>query len=156
MYQLIYENFLQSEVFAIKMAAIKCISFILTSDIEKDELIEARELKKRIFKGILDSHAITYTDDVMETEKDSDDEFNKISSHVQLFSSIFCVNFIMRKPLIFEMSKLIFCHKIPDEVALKIFNKILKFLKCDAGSLFDTNSIAHLLLQWFHSYPTAK
>lgn len=152
-YDLIIENFLESEVFAIKMAAIKCISFILNSDIEKDEILEARELKKRVLKKILDKYAIPYNENLMETKIETDDdEFNKVSSLVQLFSSIFCVNFIMRKPIIFEMSKLPRRYRLTDEVVLNIYRKILKFLKCDAESLFDSNSIVHLLLQWYHIY----
>lgn len=137
------------------MAAIKCISSILASDIEKDELKEARLLKKKIFGKIIKKYEIKY--DEMETDIESDDEeFNQISSHIQLFTSIFCVNFILRKPIIYEMSKLVVRHKLPDETSLKIFQKFLKFLKCDAESLFDSNSIVHLLFQWYHNHRTEQ
>lgn len=153
MYRFITDIFLKSEVFAIRMAAINCISFMLNSDIEKSEVVQARELKKRIFGNIVRDHSVKYDGDEMEADVVNDDaEINDISSRLQLFTSIFCANFIMRKPIILEMSKLIFRYKLQNDVALKIFNKILTFLKCDANSLMDSNSIVNLLSQWYKRY----
>lgn len=158
-YEILINKFLKSQIFAVKLAAIEGIGFILSSDIEKDELIQARDLKNRLFKQILANHTVKFTSDAMETENaadDDDDKLNRISSYVQLFTSIFCTNFIMRKSIIFEMSKLSWRYQLPDETSLKLFHGMLKFLKCDAESLFDSNSIVNFLLEWLQSYREDK
>lgn len=137
------------------MEAIKTISFILHSDIEKSQEFDymrmARQSKKEIFKLILSSQKIQYSENDVEVDaEDADQLESKISSYTQLFSSLFCASFVLRKSIIFEMSKLVLRYKLSGEVALRMFNKIVIYLECDAGSLMDTNSLVHLIMQWQH------
>lgn len=156
MYKSICNNFLASDVFAIRMAAINALSFILRSDIENvsdfDQTRSARNSRLDIFKEFFNNQSVTFSGTEMETDWQSDDvETNEISSHVQLFSSLLCANFILRKPIIFELSKLVLRYKLPLDLATRIFEKILKQLKCDAKSLMDTNGIVHLVSQWLNN-----
>lgn len=150
MYNFIVDNFLKSEIFEIKMAAIKCIGFILHSDIEKthNQTLADRRSKQNIYELISRDQSVPYSEDAMDTDvADCDKVANEISSYLQLFSSIFCVNFILRKPIILEMTKLVLRYNLSEAMAQKMFNKVLAFLKCDAMSLMDSNSIVDLLSQ---------
>lgn len=136
------------------MSAIKTIATILHNDIElvhKELLLHSnRNSKKKIFKSVLRTQCIQINDQ-METNDDvtiNDEEANFISKSFQLFSSLYCVNFVFRKPLIMEISKLLVRYKIPEAVAMSVYNKILKFLKCDSQSLMDTKSIVHWVSEW--------
>ena len=137
------------------MAAIKTIGYILHSNIEQDQeassLKRARQSRSNILKNILNTQKIQYSGADMETDTENDDdEVNDIACHLQLFSTIFCVNFTMRKPMILEISKMVLRYNLSESTTMKIFNKILDFLKCDAKSLMDANSLIHLLSQWIN------
>lgn len=156
MYDLLIKTFLKSAVVAVRMEAIKTVSFILHSDVELsqefDQMGAARLSKKKIFKQILAQQKIEYDSEAAGMEVDEDDtRANEIAQYSQLFSSLFCSSFILRKDTIFEMSKLIMRYQVPAEMASKIFAKILTFLKCDADSLMDTNSLVCLIMRWFNS-----
>lgn len=140
------------------MAAIKTVSFILHSDIELDTLMSDRESQKKISEIIFRKHHIDYTSEEMETDDGNDDEkTNKIAGHLQLHISIFCVNFLFRKPIILEISKVILHFKLSEKTAQKLFNKLLKFLNCAPDSLMDSNSIVHFSSQWIRlGYPLFK
>ncbi|CRK98224.1 CLUMA_CG011587, isoform A [Clunio marinus] len=150
--------FLNSKTFVVKLEAIKTISCILYSDIENsnefDQLRIARGSKQKIFKKVFDKQRIEYGREPMEIAETFDDvQTNIVAGYVQLFTSIFCVNFNIRKPIILELSRLFLRYEVPDEVSLNIFKKILSYLKCDVGSLMDTNSIENLISDWVkHSY----
>lgn len=152
MYDNIAEKFLDSNTFAVRMAAIKIICVILQNDIENCDSYESstagRNSKKEFFKNFFKYKKIQYTGTEMEVNVSSDDAINKISSHLQLFTSLFCSNFVLRKEIILELSKLFLTNKLSDEMAQKVLQKILKFLNCDARSLMDQNSLIHLLSQW--------
>ena len=151
-YKVITEHFIQSPSFALRIATIKTLAFILCNDIESTEdheqLQATRRSKREIFKALFKDHQVKITVEAIEVDGYDDVEVNTIASSLQLFTSIFCVNFILRKPLILEISKLILRYKLSQETALKIFIKVLAFLKCDATSLMDSNSIESLLTQW--------
>jgi hypothetical protein len=151
-YKIITDNFIKSPSFSLRMATVKTLAFILYNDIESvDEfahLRSARRSKRDIFKNLFKDHQIKISVDSMEVDDTDDVEVNTIASSLQLFTSLFCVNFILRKPIILEISKLILRYNFSNEAALKIFEKILAFLKCDAQSLIDSNSIENLLTQW--------
>lgn len=155
MYSFITENFLNSPVFAVKMEAIKTVSYILLSDIEQNsefgEMRSPRSSKNDIFRSIFDAHRIVYNVNEMETNAQKDDEeTNRVASCIQLFTSLFCVNFCLRKPIIFEISKVFLRHQLPEELAANVFNKMLTYLKCDVGSLMDSNSVIHLISTWIN------
>lgn len=155
MYLFIIETFLASSLFVIKMAAIKTVGFILHSDIEQiqetSQLKLARKSRAEIFENIMSSQSVQYNGAEIDIDVESDDtESNEIAGYLQLFSTVFCVNFILRKPIMLEMSKLMLRYKISETTAIMMFNKILTFLKCDAPSLMDTNSLIHLLSQWIN------
>lgn len=82
--------------------------------------------------------------------EDADQLESKISTYIQLFSSLFCASFVLRKSIIFETSKLVLRFKLSGVVASRIYQKIVNYLKCDANSLMDTNSLVHLIMQWQH------
>lgn len=138
----------------IRMAAVKTISFVLYSDIEMvDEFMQmkaAQNSKVEIFKSIFKDHQIVMRQDDMEVDENDDVETNAMASSLQLFTSLFCVNFILRKSIILEISKIVLRYNFKEETALKIFSKMLGFLKCDAQSLMDSNSIENLLTQWIN------
>lgn len=140
------------------MEAIKTIGFILHSDIEQETLMSDRESQKKISEIIFRKHHIDYTTEEMETDDGNDDEkANKIASHLQLYTSVFCVNFLFRKPIILEISKVVLHFKLSAEMALKLFGKILTFLNCAPDSLMDSNSIVHFSSQWIKlGYPFFK
>lgn len=155
MYRCLIVTFLNSDVAIVRMEAIKTISFILHSDIEKsqefDHMQAARQSKKELFNNILTRQKIQYSEnDVMDDVEGADQLERKISSYIQLFSSLFCASFVLRKTIIFEMSKLVLRYKLSGEIASRIFKKIVIYLKCDAESLMDTNSLVHLIMQWQH------
>lgn len=98
---------------------------------------------------ILEKNSIKYVADQMETDEQNDDEnATIIASFFQLYSSLFCVSFLLRKPIILQMSKLVLQYKLSDETASSVFNKILSFLNCKADSLMDSNSIVDLSSKW--------
>jgi hypothetical protein len=138
------------------MATIKTISFILYSDIELvDDFMQMRSARKskiEIFQVVFDDHRIQTEGneaiEAMEVDDQDDAVVNTIASSLQLFTSLFCVNFILRKPILMEISKLVLRYNFSSEMAMKIFEKILAFLKCNAESLMDTNSLENLLTQW--------
>lgn len=143
------------------MAAIECLGNILHNDIEHradlQVALEVRRNKKKIYKKIMNDHMIRYNDNQMEVTESPDEETNKIAGYLQLFTTIFCHNFVFRKQLIFELSKLVMLFKLSEETAMKIFKKMLKFLNCNAQSLMDSNNLVHLLSQWFmHAYNLLK
>lgn len=151
-YNTIYEHFLSSPSFSLRMAAIKAIAYILFNDIEShddfSQLQSARRSKKKIFAAVFERHQIKITGGAMEVDDTDDEEVNSIASSLQLFTSLFCVNFNLRKPLILEISKLVLRYNFSEDASLTIFEKILAFLKCDAQSLIDSNSVEYLLTQW--------
>lgn len=154
MYDLLTNTFLASEVVAIRMEAIKTISFILQSDVDLnqfDQLGAARQSKKKIFNKILAQQKIEYASQAEMEVDDDDTRANEIAAYFQLFSSLFCSNFLFRKQIIFEMSKLVLRYQVPAEMASKIFAKILTFLKCNADSLMDTNSLVFLIMKWLQA-----
>lgn len=150
MYDFIHTNFLESTQFGVKMATIKTISYILYSDIEQDNLLSDRKSIKIIADKIFKKQCIVYNGPItMETDKYFDDEQNnQISCFLQLYTSVFCVNSMLRKPIILEISKLILKYNITEDVSLRMFNKMLNFLKCAATSLMDSNSIVDLSSHW--------
>lgn len=156
MYQIVLQDFfLKSNIFTVKMTAVKTISFILSNDVEhQKELTKARAdrvSQKKLFKEIFHDKSVQYNNNEMETQaEDVDDYINEIAEFVQLYSSLFCANFVLRKALVFELSKIVLHFKLPSETAEKIFKKILTFLKCDAGSLMDHNNLDDLLSRWFY------
>lgn len=155
MYNFISDVFLNSDFFTIKMEAIKTLSFILHSDIERrnefDQTNAARKCKNEIFRKIFASQKITLDGNERETDLMSDDTANCIASSLQLFSSLYCTSFMLRKPIIFEISKLVLGYKLTENTSKKCFNKINVFLKCDAESLMDSNSIVHLMSEWLNN-----
>lgn len=155
MYNFISENFLKSGFFTIKMEAIKTLSFILHSDIERrqefDQTNAARKCKSDIFKKIFASQKVLLDGNEMETDNVNDDAANYIATSLQLFSSLYCTNFMLRKPIIFEISKLVLGYKLTETLTKKCYDKINAFLKCDAESLMDSNNIVHLMSQWLNN-----
>lgn len=150
-YDSLIDNFLNSDLVAIKMAAIKTIGYILHVNIEKTELREARAMRKKIFKNLVENYSIRLDQTDMETdaEKEANDdaEVKKISSNLQLFSSILCANYVSRNQMLWELTKVCirWHHRIPADDAKQMFAKFLKFLKCDTRSLMDSNGILHIV-----------
>ena len=147
-------EFLNSELLVVKMAAIKCLSFVLNSDIEKNEYFEniswARRTKLEIFKKIQLRKIVCSVNDV-EVSIDDDRQLNTVSVYLQFFSASLSVNFVLRKPMMLELSKLFLRYYLKEELAKKTFQKILSFLKCDVQSLMDTNNILWLVSQWLQA-----
>lgn len=83
-------------------------------------------------------------------EKEEND-FKGTPYYFQLYTSLFCANFHLRKPMIFEISKLFCRQKLTDPLALDCFGKILSFLKCNVNSLMDSNNMLHLISKWIVS-----
>jgi hypothetical protein len=137
------------------MEAIKTLSFILHSNIERrnefDQTNAARKFKNEIFRKIFASQKITLDGNERETDLMSDDTANCIASSLQLFSLLYCTNFMLRKPIIFEISKLVLGYKLTENTSKKCFNKINVFLKCDAESLMDSKNIVHLMSEWLNN-----
>lgn len=132
------------------MAAIKCLGFILNSNIEEtyEQTVRSRKNQLNIINVVFQNQAINYEETAMDSElEDMDRTENNISSYFQLFSSLFCVNFILRKPIMLEMTKLVLRYKLSETMAQKMFEKVVTFLKCDAMSLMDSNSIVDLISQ---------
>lgn len=136
------------------MAAIKCLSFVLNSDFEKNEDFEniswARRTKIEIFKKIQLRKIVCSVNDV-EVPIDDDVQINTISVYLQFFSASLSVNFVLRKPMMLELSKLFLRYSLKEELAKKTFQKILTFLKCDVESLMDSNNILWLVSQWLQA-----
>lgn len=131
------------------MAAIKTIAHILHVNIEKTELREARAMRKKIFKNLVENYSIRLeqTDMEIDAEREANDdaEVKKISSNLQLFSSILCANYVARNQMLWELTKVCIRHQIPADAAKQMFTKFLKFLKCDHRSLMDSNGILHIV-----------
>lgn len=163
MYQFLQQNFfLKSEIIEIKMEAIKTIAFVLSSDIEQQEDLRkaraARSSQDIIFNDLFEEKKVANIGYEMETQNENIDEhINEIADFVQLYSSLFCANFVLRKPIIFEFSKVVLHFQLSEEIATNIFAKVLKFLECDAGSLMDHSNIDDLLSRWFAlDYPLQR
>lgn len=155
MYKLLLKNFfLNSESFVVKMAALKTIAFVLSNDVEHQaDLSKARadrSSQKALINEIFEMKTIEYDNSAMETQTENVDEYiNEVADYVQLFSALFCANFVLRKSIIFELSKTVLQFKLSEETSVDIFQKILNFLRCDAGSLMDHNNLDDLLSRWF-------
>ncbi|CAO1305967.1 unnamed protein product [Diamesa serratosioi] len=154
----IYNNmveFVNSELLVVKMAAVKCLSFVLKSEIEKNEDFEnvswARRTKIEIFKKIK-LRKIECSVNDLQVPIDDDVQINTISVYLQFLSATLSVNFVLRKPMMLELSKLFLRYSLKEELAQKTFQKIVKFLKCDVESLMDSNNILWLVSQWLYAH----
>lgn len=154
-YNYIVESYLQSDIFGIRLAAIELLSIILKSDIEdRDELQIFRSSRRENFKKLLKTCKTDVTiDEEAENNLDLDLTTIETSTFIQLFSLLFYSSFLLRKPVLIELSKVIMKFKLSDQISLKIFNKILTNLKCGSKELMDSNSLSHLLSHWMqHTY----
>lgn len=138
MYNVIISRFLNSNSFEIKMAAIKCFSTIMKFDIDAEIDVNDMEIvtscRNDLFKF--------FREQILD-ESEAEPAFR-----IQLCTSLFCASFHLRKPMIFEISRLFYVHKVTLEVSKDCFEKILKFLKCEASSLMDNNSLLCIISQW--------
>lgn len=126
--------------FQIQIAAIKCFSAIMQFDVDVD--ISADEMK-------IISTCRNELYKVFKTESENEKNESKGTAfYIQLFTSLFCANFHLRKPMIFQLAKLFQRQELSENLALKCFAKILKFLKCEGHNLMDVNSLLYLLSKW--------
>jgi hypothetical protein len=85
---------------------------------------------------------------VFETELDDEESNKETSYRVQLFTSLFCASFHLRKPVLFALSKLFHAQNLSERNALQCMNKILKFFQCNSSSLLDNNIKLYLMNNW--------
>lgn len=146
----INERLLSSGSFEIRLSSIELLSSILSSDIEqRNELTRYRTTRRQNFKTMLELHEIKLNKiPTVDNSSNLDVTAIDCATSIQLFSTIFSTSFLFRKPLLIELSKTIIKYKLPHEITFRTFNKIIKYLKCGADQLIDSNSLCHLLTHW--------
>lgn len=140
---------LKSSSFEVRLSCVKVVANILSSDIEqRDELSRYRTTRKENFENIMRKHAIS--DPMVRVDENADLDQTAIdsSTSIQLFTTLFVSSYLFRNPVIIELSKTLMKFKQPEEVSFRIFDRIIKFLKCDPNLLIDDGSLRHLLICW--------
>ena len=136
--KLLYTPFLE-----IKLAAIKCLSFIVQIQMGNDfdgfdSLPSSRSFKLALYGSVL-------LKDLADSDEEIDGNINTVCSSMQLFSSAFSCNYILRKKIILDMAKLCINKDIKEHDARRVFGKIMKFLKSDFDNFMDTGNILSLI-----------
>jgi hypothetical protein len=156
MYGYVMNDFLSSESFEIRMEAIKTVAFILRCDIETRMELRAEQIlsdqQGKFFSDLMETHSIKPGREANTSDVGIDDDvINEIAGYSQLFSALFCANFLFRKPIILELAKLVMLFRLDEKVPQRIFRKILKTLNSDAASIMDLNSMESFLSEWFYN-----
>lgn len=149
-YEKVFKEFLISPCFEVKMTAISTLSNMLCPIRDGDMTIEDQKLinqsRKNLYKDFITSYQYVVPENF---DMFNDEDVNSLSTHVQLFVSLFCVNFNFRKNNLFEMAKIFIRFNLSEREGMNIFEKIMKRLKhVYAQSIVNINDIVDLLSKW--------
>lgn len=142
MYTNVTTKFLKSNSFEIRTAAAKCFGVIMKYDIDTNVDADEADILSQCRNDMYDFFE-------KEMMVDSDEiEAEDQAFRIQLYSSLFCASFHLRKPMIFNISKLFCREKYSEDIRRKCFEKILKFLKCEVESLMDNYVLQYMMSNW--------
>lgn len=136
-------NLLYTPFLEIKLAAIKCLSFILKTEMGNDfSSFECRNSSKTIKLALYDSINLNDLDD---PDEELDGKTNTICASMQLFSSAFSVNYNLRKKILIDMTKFCINKGIEAADARQVFEKVMIFLKSDSDNFMDSRNVLNLM-----------